>query len=72
MRPATGAMKGTLITGALPVCRAAREVSTTLIATSDLPPIDLDETGSTLAAEPWQFKLVNDMTKECKLASTHR
>ena len=71
MRPATGAMKGTLVTRALPVCKAAREVSTTLIATSDLPPIDPDKTGSTPAAESWQFELVNGTMKDCKLAGTH-
>ena len=71
MRPATGAMKGTLVTKALPVCRAAREVSTTPIATSVLPPIDPDKAGSTPSAEPWQFESVSDATKECKLAATH-
>ena len=44
MRPATGAMKGTLVTKALPVFRAASEVSITPIATSLPPPIELDET----------------------------
>ena len=46
MRPATGAMKGTLVTKALPVCSAAREVSITPIATSFPPPIEVDSTGS--------------------------
>ena len=50
MRPATGAMKGTLVTKALPVCSAAREVSIIPIATSPPSPITSDETGSTPSA----------------------
>jgi len=48
--PATGATKGTLVTKAHPVCRAAREVSITPIAPSFPPPIEPDETESTPSA----------------------
>jgi hypothetical protein len=57
MRPAMGAMKGTLVTKALPVCRAAREVSITLIATSPPSPIGPDETGSTPSAETMEVRV---------------
>ena len=58
MRLATGEMNGTLVTKALPDCRAASEVSTTPIARSLPPPIDSDETGSLRSAEHRQYKLV--------------
>ena len=60
MMPAIGAMKGTLATKALPSFRAAREVFTTLIATSVLPPIDPDGMGSTPSAEYTQSELASD------------
>jgi hypothetical protein len=64
MMVATGEMKGTLVTKALPTCRAAREVSRTPIATSPPPPIDPDETGSRPSAEGDQSELAS--AKELK------
>jgi hypothetical protein len=57
MRPAKDAIKGTLVIKALPVCRAAREVSITPIATSPPSPIEPDETGSTTSAETMRVRV---------------
>ena len=64
MRLATGEMNGTLVTKALPACRAAREVSTTPIAIALLPPINSDETGSPRSAKQSQSDLASGETIE--------
>jgi hypothetical protein len=63
MRAPIGAMNGTLATKALPSFRAAREVTTTLIARSPPPPIDPDETGLTPPAEQSQSELASEQRK---------
>jgi hypothetical protein len=51
MRPAIGETNGTCVAKALPVCRAARDVSIAPIARSLPLPIDSDEMGSQASAK---------------------
>ena len=57
MRPAIREMNGMLVTKALPVCRAARDVSMTPIVRSLPPLIDPDGVGLPASAEPSQVRV---------------